>query len=170
MAKRLTEEEKARRDQEKQQKQAEKAAQAAKKKEEGAAKGKQGAARGRRKQPKTPEIVPSDDDDGGLSDIVIVGTSGGKRRATRQGTSRAAKKAKTAEQGDDAGNTGEGQGDEGLGEQMDVDREKTIEAPTSTKGGSIQGSEKGKKATKKKTVTVDEEEQSMTLEQRVCIG
>ncbi|KAG2012823.1 hypothetical protein CC2G_009793 [Coprinopsis cinerea AmutBmut pab1-1] len=183
MAKRLTEEEKARRDQEKQQKQAEKAAQAAKKKEEGAAKGKQGAARGRRKQPKTPEIVPSDDDDGGLSDIVIVGTSGGKRRATRQGTSRAAKKAKTAEQvstgfqslgrietntfappkGDDAGNTGEGQGDDGLGEQMDVDREKTIEAPTSTKGGS----EKGKKATKKKTVTVDEEEQSMTLEQRL---
>ena len=73
--------------------------------------------------------MPSDDDDGGLSDIVIVGTSGGKRRATRQGTSRAAKKAKTAEKvstgfqslgrietntfappkGDDAGNTGEGQ-------------------------------------------------------------
>ncbi|KAG2014928.1 hypothetical protein CC2G_008253 [Coprinopsis cinerea AmutBmut pab1-1] len=182
MAKRLTEEEKARRDREKQQKQAEKAAQARRRRKRVLPR-VSGAQLGAPKQPKTPEIVPSDDDDGGLSDIVIVGTSGGKRRATRQGTSRAAKKAKTAEQvstgfqslgrietntfappkGDDAGNTGEGQGDDGLGEQMDVDREKTIEAPTSTKGGS----EKGKKAIKKKTVTVDEEEQSMTLEQRL---
>ncbi|KAG2002199.1 hypothetical protein CC2G_004410 [Coprinopsis cinerea AmutBmut pab1-1] len=164
MAKRLTEEEKARRDQEKQQKQAEKAAQAAKKKEEGAAKGKQGAARGRRKQPKTPEIVPSDDDDGGLSDIVIVGTSGGSAgphvRALHVRRRRPRLRSKETMQETPARARS---GDDGLGEQMDVDREKTIEAPTSTKGGS----EKGKKATKKKTVTVDEEEQSMTLEQRL---
>ncbi|KAG2017218.1 hypothetical protein CC2G_006747 [Coprinopsis cinerea AmutBmut pab1-1] len=82
MAKRLTEEEKARRDEEKKQKQAEKAAQAAKKKEEAAAKGKQGAGRGRRKQPKTPEIVPSDDEEGGLGEVVGVGSAGGTHPAS----------------------------------------------------------------------------------------